>query len=35
MEDVFQLFYENLERYVAGEPLNNVVDMEGLGFQAP
>ena len=35
MEDVFELFYENLERYVAGEPLKNIVDMEKLGFRAP
>ncbi len=35
MDDVFELFIENLERYVAGEPLKNVVDMKGLGFQAP
>ena len=32
MEDVFDLFVDNLERYVAGTPLRNVVDMESLGF---
>lgn len=32
MEDVFDLFEENLRRYVAGELLRNRVDMEALGF---
>jgi phosphoglycerate dehydrogenase-like enzyme len=32
MDDVFDLFEENLRRYVAGEPLRNRVDMEALGF---
>jgi phosphoglycerate dehydrogenase-like enzyme len=32
VDDVFDLFEENLRRYVAGEPLRNVVDMEALGF---
>lgn len=32
MEDVFDLFEDNLRRYVAGEPLRNRVHMEALGF---
>lgn len=32
MEDVFDLFEDNLRRYVAGEPLRNRVPMEALGF---
>ena len=32
MEDVFDLFEENLRRYLVGEPLRNQVDMEALGF---
>ena len=32
IDDVFDLFEENLRRYVAGEPLRNVVDMAALGF---
>lgn len=32
VDDVFDVFEENLRRYVAGEPLRNRVDMEGLGF---
>jgi len=32
MEDVFDLFEDNLRRYVAGEPLRNRVSMEALGF---
>ena len=32
MEDVFDLFVDNLERFVEGKPLRNVVDMESLGF---
>ena len=32
MDDVFDLFEDNAKRYVAGEPLRNVVDMEALGF---
>ncbi|MFK7895969.1 MAG: D-2-hydroxyacid dehydrogenase [Myxococcota bacterium] len=35
MEDVFELFFQNLERYVAGETLKNIVDMQALGFEAP
>lgn len=34
MEDVFELFLDNLARYRAGEPLRNRVDMEALGFAA-
>ena len=30
--DVFELFAENVGRYVRGEPLRNEVDMEALGF---
>lgn len=32
MDDVFDLFYDNVTRMLAGEPLRNVVDMERLGF---
>jgi len=32
MDDVFDLFEENLRRYVAGDPLRNAVDMAALGF---
>ncbi len=32
MDDVFDLFIDNLERYLAGETLRNVVDMKALGF---
>jgi len=32
MDDIFDLFEDNAKRYVAGEPLRNVVDMEALGF---
>jgi phosphoglycerate dehydrogenase-like enzyme len=32
IDDVFDLFADNVARYVAGEPLRNVVDMEALGF---
>ncbi len=32
MDDVFDLFMDNLERFRKGEPLRNVVDMAGLGF---
>lgn len=32
MDDVFDLFEDNLRRYVAGEPLRNTVDMKALGF---
>jgi phosphoglycerate dehydrogenase-like enzyme len=33
LDDVFELFAENLARYLRGEPLRNVVDMEALGFR--
>lgn len=32
MDDIFDLFEANLRRYVAGEPLENQVDMKALGF---
>lgn len=32
MDDVFDLFLDNLERYRSGAPLRNRVDMEALGF---
>jgi len=32
VDDVFDFFEENLRRYLAGDPLRNQVDMEGLGF---
>ena len=32
MDDIFDLFEENVRRYVQGEPLRNEVDMEALGF---
>ncbi len=32
MDDVFDLFYDNVRRFRAGEPLRNVVDMKTLGF---
>jgi len=32
VDDVFDLFEDNLRRYAAGEPLRNRVDMESLGF---
>ncbi len=34
MDDVFDLFIANLERYARGEPLHNGVDTEALGFPA-
>ena len=33
LDDIFDLFEENLRRYVRGEPLRNRVDMEALGFK--
>jgi phosphoglycerate dehydrogenase-like enzyme len=33
MDDVFDLFYDNLQRYLAGSDLRNVVDMRALGFK--
>jgi phosphoglycerate dehydrogenase-like enzyme len=32
LDDVFDLFAENLARYAAGRPLRNQVDMKALGF---
>jgi len=34
LDDVFDLFADNLRRFAAGEPLRNVVDMQALGFPA-
>ena len=33
MDDVFDLFFDNVKRFRAGEPLRNVVDMKSLGFE--
>ena len=33
MDDVFDFFYANLQRYLAGQDLENVVDMKSLGFE--
>jgi len=33
MDDVFDLFIENLERYRDGQALRNTVDMQALGFE--
>ncbi len=33
MDDVFDLFFDNLQRFLAGEDLQNVVDMKSLGFE--
>lgn len=33
VDDVFDLFFENLERYLSGNELKNVVDMKSLGFE--
>jgi len=33
MDDVFELFVDNVARYLAGEPLRNQVDMQALGFE--
>ena len=33
VQDVFACFVDNLERYLAGEPLVNRVDMDALGFR--
>jgi phosphoglycerate dehydrogenase-like enzyme len=32
MDDSFDLFYDNLERYVASKPLRNVLDAGAMGF---
>ncbi len=34
IDDVFDLFFDNLERFLAGEELRNVVDMKSLGFES-
>ncbi|MBJ21339.1 MAG: D-2-hydroxyacid dehydrogenase [bacterium] len=33
MDDVFELFYDNLQRFLRGEALRNIVDMKSLGFE--
>jgi len=33
MEDVFEIFFQNLERFLANEDLVNVLDLEALGFE--
>ena len=33
IDDVFDLFFDNVERYLAGEELRNIVDMKSLGFE--
>jgi phosphoglycerate dehydrogenase-like enzyme len=33
MDDVFDLFFDNVKRYRAGEPLRNLVDMKAAGFE--
>jgi phosphoglycerate dehydrogenase-like enzyme len=33
LEDVFELFLDNLARYLRGEELRNRVDMQALGFR--
>ncbi len=33
VDDVFDLFHENLVHFLAGETLRNVVDMKSLGFE--
>ena len=33
IDDVFDLFEENLRRYVEGKPMRNLIDMAALGFQ--
>lgn len=32
VDDLFELFQENVRRYVAGEPLRNAIDMNALGY---
>ena len=32
LDDIFDLFEDNVRRYTTGEPLRNRVDMEALGF---
>lgn len=33
MDDVFDLFVENLERFARGDSMRNIVDMKALGFE--
>ncbi|MBK7949251.1 MAG: D-2-hydroxyacid dehydrogenase [Deltaproteobacteria bacterium] len=33
MDDVFELFFDNVKRFRAGEPLRNQVDMKAVGFE--
>jgi phosphoglycerate dehydrogenase-like enzyme len=33
MDDVFELFFSNLENFIAGRGLVNVIDMKSLGFE--
>jgi phosphoglycerate dehydrogenase-like enzyme len=33
MDDVFDLVFDNVKRYLDGQPLRNVVDAEALGFE--
>jgi len=33
VDDIFDLFEDNLRRYARGEPLHNRVDMQALGFK--
>jgi phosphoglycerate dehydrogenase-like enzyme len=33
IEDICDLFAENLERFLSGEPLRNTIDMKTLGFE--
>lgn len=33
MDDVFEIFRDNLERFLAGRELRNLIDMESLGFE--
>ncbi len=33
MDDVFELFIDNLERFQKGDALRNVIDMKSLGFE--
>ena len=33
MDDVFELFFDNLQRFLEGRALRNVIDMKSLGFE--
>jgi len=33
MEDLFEFFFENLQSYLKNEPLQNVLDLDALGFE--